>query len=367
MKRIACVVGARPNFMKIAPVLRAMREVGQWNPVLIHTGQHYDPNLSDIFFHELQIPPPDISLGIGSNTHGRQVGETIIALEQVFVDATQSGQPFDRLLVVGDVNSTMAAAIAAAKLNLPVAHIEAGLRSFDRSMPEETNRIVTDSISDLLLVSEPSGVEQLRCEGHPDDHIFLVGNVMIDTLRQQLPRAQQSNVPQRLGFTAGQYGVVTMHRPANVDRREVLTGLIEALIETAERLPLVFPVHPRTLARLTSFGLESRLQQSGVYMMKPQGYLEFLSLTSQARLIVTDSGGLQEESTALGVPCLTLRANTERPVTVDQGTSVLVGNDAQLLRQYLAEVIAGTYKRGNCPPLWDGHAAKRIVEILSNH
>lgn len=353
--------------MKIAPVLRAMRNSDHWKPTLIHTGQHYDPNLSEIFFQELDIPPPDISLGIGSKSHGRQTGETIIAIEQVCLDAQRRGEPFDRVLVVGDVNSTMSAALAAAKLNVPVAHIEAGLRSFDRTMPEEINRIVTDAICDLLLVSEPSGVEQLRCEGHPTDHIFLVGNVMIDTLRQQLPRAQQRDVLQRFGLTAGQYGVVTMHRPANVDHSDVLAALIAALIETAEQLPLVFPVHPRTRERLERFGLVSQLQRPGVHLTEPLGYLDFLGLTSQARVIVTDSGGLQEESTALTVPCLTLRDTTERPITVQEGSSVLVGSNADLLRTYLAQVITGTFKRGSCPPLWDGHAAERIVGVLTDH
>ena len=365
MKRIACVVGARPNFMKIAPVLRAMQSFPQLKPTLIHTGQHYDAQLSDVFFQELEIQPPDISLNIGSGTHGKQTGDIIAAVETILLDAQRVEQPYHRMLVVGDVNSTMAAAIAAVKLNVPVAHIEAGLRSFDRSMPEEINRIVTDSICDVLLVSEPSGAEQLRREGHGDDQIFVVGNVMIDTLRQQLQRSQQSKILSRLGIQPGGYGVVTMHRPSNVDQPATLAGILDALMTTAGQMDLVFPVHPRTRERLKRFNLLDRLQRSSIRLLEPLGYLDFLALTSQARVIVTDSGGLQEESTALGVPCLTLRNTTERPITVNEGTSVLVGNDATLLARELTAVLDGSFKRGGCPVLWDGMAAVRIVEILA--
>lgn len=368
MKRLGCIVGARPNFMKIAPILRAMKEVPELEPTLIHTGQHYDKNLSDVFFDELGIDPPDISLGIGSGTHAKQTADVMVAIEKIMIDASESGKPFDRLVVVGDVNSTVAAAIAAVKLHVPVAHVEAGLRSFDRSMPEEINRLLTDAICDLLLVSEPSGVTNLKNEGQPDERIHLVGNVMIDTLLAQVERAKSIDTLQKLGLDKNEYGVITLHRPANVDSQEVLEGLIEVLIEISSEMKFVFPIHPRTRQRLTSFGLYERLDNcDGIECLDPLGYLDFLNLTSQAKVIVTDSGGLQEESTALGVPCLTMRPNTERPVTVDEGTSTLIGSSAVELKKHLRQVIDGSYKTGVCPPLWDGKASERICQILAQH
>jgi UDP-N-acetylglucosamine 2-epimerase (non-hydrolysing) len=364
--RIACIVGARPNFMKIAPILKAVEKHDSLDPVLIHTGQHYDKNLSDVFFEELGIRRPDISLGIGSGSHAQQTADILVAIEKVLDDAVQNGQPFGRMVVVGDVNSTMAAAIAAAKLLIPVAHVEAGLRSFDRTMPEEINRILTDSICDMLLVSEPSGVENLTREGHPAENIHLVGNVMIDTLLTQVATAKNSKILQQLELVPGGYGVVTLHRPANVDHREVLVGLVDVLLEISEQLPLVFPIHPRTTARLKEFGLQQRLEEAAnTICLEPLGYNDFLCLTSQAKVIVTDSGGLQEESTALGVACLTMRSNTERPVTVTEGTSTLIGSCAETLQKYLRQVINGEYKQGACPGLWDGKAAERIAEILA--
>ena len=283
MQRIACIVGARPNFMKIAPVLRAMRNSDAMVPTLIHTGQHYDANLSDIFFQELEIKLPDISLDIGSGTHGKQTGQIITAVEQVLIDAAESGRPFDRMLVVGDVNSTMAAAIAAAKLQVPVAHVEAGLRSFDRSMPEEINRLVTDSICDLLLVSEPAGIDHLRREGHAEEQIHLVGNVMIDTLFQQLERARAADTLARLGLEPGSYGVVTLHRPANVDHQHVLGALIDVIAKASHQMPMMFPMHPRTRERVDRFGLQPQLVKSGIKVLDPLGYIDFLSLTSSGR------------------------------------------------------------------------------------
>ncbi len=365
MMRLACIVGARPNFMKIAPILRAFGSYPELRPVLIHTGQHYDKNLSDIFFDELGIQRPDISLGVGSGTHARQTADVMVAVESVLMEAAEKNQPFQRMIVVGDVNSTAAAAIAAAKLHIPVAHVEAGLRSFDREMPEEINRILTDSICDMLLVSEPAGIENLKREGHPDEHIHLVGNVMIDTLRGQVEAAQRQNTLERLELRPGTYGVVTLHRPSNVDDPRVLRDLVDVLVEISGEMPLAFPVHPRTAARLEEFGLKDRLCNSkSIRCLEPLGYLDFLCLTSQARVIVTDSGGLQEESTALGVPCLTMRSNTERPVTVDEGTSTLIGNSADRLRECLRQVLDGTYKSGRCPALWDGSAAKRIADVI---
>lgn len=365
--RIACIVGARPNFMKIAPILRAMKPYSNLEPTLIHTGQHYDAQLSDVFFQELGISRPNISLGVGSGSHAKQTSDILVAVEKVLLDAHNQGNPFDRMLVVGDVNSTMAAAVAATKLCIPVAHVEAGLRSFDRTMPEEINRVLTDAICDMLLVSEPSGVENLRKEGHAQENIHLVGNVMIDTLLHQVQIAQQNTILNDNGLVPGTFGVVTLHRPSNVDHPVVLRSLLDVLNEISVRLPLVFPIHPRTRTRLDEFGFADILDRSeNICCTGPLGYNDFLCLTSQAKVIVTDSGGLQEESTALGVPCLTLRSNTERPITVTEGTSTLVGSDSEKLKKHLNRIIDGTYKKGKCPDLWDGHAAERIAEILAN-
>jgi len=371
MIHLACVVGARPNFMKMAPILRALRAFPEVRPILIHTGQHYDPQLSDVFFQDLEMPRPDVHLNVGSGTHAQQTARIMEKMEEVLLGGPPDGDRFERVVVVGDVNSTMAAALAAVKLHIPVAHVEAGLRSFDRSMPEEINRLVTDSVADMLFVSEPSGVENLRREGHPDDQIHLVGNVMIDTLRALLPRARNLDTLPRLELEPSQYAVVTLHRPANVDQRDTLAGLLEVLADVACRLPVVFPIHPRTRQRIESFGLGHLLdgqlyQRRGLKALPPLGYLEFLALTSQAKVVITDSGGLQEESTALGIPCLTVRPNTERPITVSEGTSTLVGNDPAKLRRSLEDVLAGRYKTGRCPDLWDGKAAERIASVLVN-
>ena len=363
---LACVVGARPNFMKMAPLLRALAEYPRVRTTLVHTGQHYDANLSDVFFNELEMPHPDISLEVGSGKHGRQTARVIERFEEMLETLAVTGKPVDRVVVVGDVNSTMAATLAAVKLYVPVAHVEAGLRSFDRTMPEEINRIVTDSLCDMLLVSEPSGVENLRREGHADRHIHLVGNVMIDTLFRLLPKAKSSDALSRLKVNPGEYGVVTLHRPSNVDQPETLGPLVDVLTQASWRLPMVFPVHPRTQARLEQFGLAQRVAAaSGIIQTEPLGYLDFLALTSQAKVIVTDSGGLQEESTVLGIPCLTARSNTERPVTVEQGTSTLVGNNPEKLRAGLNAVLDGDYKAGQCPALWDGRAAERIAQVIA--
>ena len=367
MKRFGLVAGARPNFMKIAPILRELDSRSGVSTTLIHTGQHYDRNLSDVFFEELGIRQPDISLNVGSGSHAKQTAEVMVAMEQVLLDAQLAGRTVDRLIVVGDVNSTMAAAIAAAKLHVPVAHVEAGLRSFDRDMPEEINRLVTDSISDMLLCSEPAGVENLLREGHAASQVHLVGNVMIDTLLTQVQRARSQDTLERLGLVANQYGVVTLHRPSNVDDADTLRGLLNVLAEIAEQMPFVFPVHPRTQGRVKEFGLQPIIDAApNLRLLEPLGYLDFLCLTSRAKVIVTDSGGLQEESTALGVPCLTMRTNTERPITCDEGTGTLIGNSAEQLRELLKQVLHGNYKLGKCPALWDGKAASRIVDLLDS-
>jgi UDP-N-acetylglucosamine 2-epimerase (non-hydrolysing) len=361
---LACVVGARPNFMKMAPLLRALDRYPQVRATLVHTGQHYDAALSEVFFEELGMRRPDVSLEVGSGKHGQQTARILERFEAVLEAGPAGGGRFDRVIVVGDVNSTLAATLAAVKMGIPVAHVEAGLRSFDRSMPEEINRIVTDSLSDLLLVSEPAGVANLQREGHSPDRIQLVGNVMIDTLRWLLPKAQTRDTLSRFGLSSGHYGVVTLHRPGNVDDRDTLARLLEVLVEVSSELPLAFPVHPRTRQRIEGFGLSDLLLRTGIIELPPLGYLDFLALTSQAKVIVTDSGGLQEESTALGIPCLTARPNTERPVTVDEGTSTLVGSNPLVLRHSLRQVLDGRYKQGRCPDYWDGHAAERIAAAL---
>ncbi len=356
--------------MKMAPILRALHARPELQASLIHTGQHYDKSLSDIFFEQLDMPHPDIHLEVGSGSHASQTARVLERMEEVLlagpVEKKNNGKPFDQLLVVGDVNSTLAATLAATKLNIPVAHVEAGLRSRDRTMPEEINRLMTDAVAELLLVSEPEGVDNLRAEGHPESRIHLVGNVMIDTLLSQLEAARALNELEPLGISTGQYAVVTLHRPSNVDHREVLGNLVEVLVDLSTHLPVVFPIHPRTAAKLTEFDLMKKLQQAPLVHCLPSiGYREFLCFTSQAKVIVTDSGGLQEESTALDIPCLTMRPNTERPITVTEGTSTLIGNDVDLLSEQLEAVLSGNYKQGHCPKLWDGKASERIVEILA--
>ena len=368
-RSIACVVGARPNFVKMGPILAGLRAADpQLRVTLIHTGQHYDEAMSDLFFRQLGLPTPDVHLEVGSGSQGEQTAKVLSRYESWLMQTAP--RPL-ATLVVGDVNSTMACTLASVKLGVPVIHVEAGLRSFDRTMPEEINRVVTDAISELLLVSEPSGIENLKREGRPEVAIRLVGNVMIDVLLAQLPAARALEQPAKMGLMPGQFAVWTMHRPSNVDDSEVLAALSAALGRIAGRLPVVFPVHPRTRARLEAAGLWQSLEQSpGVRLTTPLGYQEFLSLTSQARLIITDSGGLQEESAALEIPCLTLRENTERPITVSEGTSTLVGNNVALLEQSDDEILAGRYKRGKSPVLWDGKAGERIgaevVRFLAN-
>ena len=371
--RILVVAGARPNFVKVAPLLAALAPRGdaaRARILLVHTGQHYDQAMSRLFFDQLGIPRPDVNLEVGSAPHGVQTGIILQRLEPVVAEWKPHA-----VLVVGDVNSTLAAALVAAKLQFPVAHVEAGLRSFDRTMPEEINRILTDQLSQWLFVTEPSGVENLRREGRPEDRIHLVGNVMIDALRQFLPPAANTPVLREFelvaeGGAARPYVLVTLHRPSNVDIPENLTPLIEALTEISREVPVLFPVHPRTAERLKQFGLSRHFCASwdargaGLRQTAPLGYLEFLRLESQAAAVVTDSGGIQEETTALGVPCFTLRDSTERPITIEQGTNTLLGRDMPALVRGVREVLAGRGKRGRVPELWDGRAAERILTIL---
>jgi len=354
---IVHVVGARPNFMKIAPVMAALARRGAAQ-ALVHTGQHFDDRMSGIFFEELGLPRPDADLGVGSGPHGEQTGRAMIALERWL--AALPDRPA-ALVAPGDVNSTAAAALVAAKLRVPVAHLEAGLRSRDRAMPEELNRIVADHVADLLLTPSPDADENLRREGIPAARIARVGNVMIDTLLAHLPRARARGVPEAMGLAPGRYAVATLHRPSNVDDPAALAGILGALARVAARVPVVFPVHPRTRARLAGAAADA---PAALRLTDPLGYLEFLSLTSAAALVLTDSGGLQEETTALGVPCLTLREGTERPITVEQGTNEVVGTDPVRIVAAAERVLAGGGKRGRRPERWDGRAGERAAEAV---
>lgn len=364
---VICVVGARPNFMKMAPILRAMAAHVPPLPVLlVHTGQHYDKDMSDRLFEDLGLPRPDVNLEVGSGTHAVQTAEVMRRFEPV-VDASRPSC----VAVVGDVNSTLACALVAVKKGVPVVHIEAGLRSFDRTMPEEINRILTDQISDRLYTTERTAHINLSREGIPVERACLVGNVMIDSVVFGRETAQSAantlrtcHMDPALLHDAAGYGVVTLHRPSNVDQPETLRVLLEVLGEVAENLPLVFALHPRTRSNIDRFGLSAMIDPVRMLLLPPQGYREMLGLMVDAKLVLTDSGGLQEETTALGVPCLTLRENTERPITVEQGTNILVGRDREAILDAVQEILAGRGKRGRVPEFWDGHAAERIAADL---
>jgi len=360
--KITSVVGARPNLVKIAPLLREMRKHPEIQPILIHTGQHYDARLSDILFWQMEIPRPNVNLEVGSGSPTWQTAEIMRRIEPCL-----SEQRPDLLLVVGDVNSTVAAALTAARLGIPVAHVEAGLRSFDRSMPEEINRILTDALADYLFATEQDAVENLLREGRSRQSIHLVGNVMIDALKYFLPLARESKIGYDLGLIDEKgvrpFAVLTLHRPSNVDSPETLRKLLQAINAVADLLPVVFPVHPRTENKLRELGNQHHPQ---LRLLAPLGYLDFLCLLSHAKLALTDSGGIQEETTALRVPCLTLRENTERPVTVKEGTNQIAGQTPETILAAARDVLAGRRNSGGTPALWDGHAAKRIVEVLLN-
>jgi UDP-N-acetylglucosamine 2-epimerase (non-hydrolysing) len=358
--KILNVVGARPNLMKMAPLTAEMAHHAEIEQILLHTGQHYDDNMSRIFFDELGLPKPDLYLGVGSGSHARQTAEVMVAFEQ----ACQQIKP-DLVVVVGDVNSTMACAITAAKLWIPAAHVEAGLRSFDRRMPEEINRIVTDALSDFLFTTSRDAGENLEQEGIDPAKIHFVGNVMIDTLLKHRQRATQSDVLGRLRIAPRGYALMTLHRPSNVDDPAILEGIFSALPAIQARLPLIFPIHPRTRKNLATFGLADRVTaMPGLILTEPLGYLDFLCLMDHARLVLTDSGGIQEETTILGVPCLTLRENTERPVTVIEGTNEVIGSSPERILEASLAVLEGRSKEGGIPALWDGHAAERIVQVI---
>jgi len=353
---ICNIVGARPNFIKMAPLVHALRARGLAQ-TLIHTGQHYDAQMSKIFFDELNMPKPDFDLGIGSGTHAEQTARVMLALEPVLRELKPS-----LVVVAGDVNSTLAAALVASKLGIPVAHVEAGLRSFDRTMPEETNRILTDHLADFLFTTEASGSENLVREGIARAKIYFVGNCMIDSLDAHLPAALARTPWKNFSLDENAYGIVTLHRPSNVDDPVALAHLVNALAVVSERVPLLFPVHPRTQAKLQTVMPPLRRLR----LTPPLGYLDFLGLVAKSRLVLTDSGGVQEETTALGVPCLTLRTSTERPVTLELGTNRLIGTDRQKIIDAAALVLDSPHRQTMRPPLWDGHAGERIAAILEN-
>ncbi len=358
--KVFCIAGARPNFMKIGPILRALRKEGIESK-LIHTGQHYDAIMSDVFFKELEIPTPDISLNVGSGSHAKQTADIMIRYEEIL----QNEKP-DLTLVVGDVNSTLACSIASAKMNIPIAHVEAGLRSFDRGMPEEVNRLVTDAVSQYLFTTEKSGTENLLREGKTADQIFFVGNVMIDSLISVLPKINSEVLLKKFGMNSKQFALMTLHRPSNVDDRESLMRIADLLKSVQSKIRVLFAVHPRTRGNIKKFGLEDLFEFPNVILTEPLGYLDFIGLLRESKLVITDSGGLQEEAAFLKIPCLTMRENTERPVTIEIGSNTLVGSSSKDILPLVERVLINTYKQGEIPPLWDGRASERIVQTLRN-
>jgi UDP-N-acetylglucosamine 2-epimerase (non-hydrolysing) len=387
--KIILVVGARPNFMKIAPLVRAIEKhnalaasSGQHiEYLLVHTGQHYDFNMSDAFFKDLKLPKPHIYLGVGSGTHAEQTGKVMIEFERVLFE-----EKTDLVVVVGDVNSTLACTLTSVKLNIPVAHVEAGLRSFDRTMPEEINRLVTDALSAYLFTPSPDGDENLLREGIPREKIYRVGDIMVDSLLYHLEEAKRSDIFARLGLLKGAianpdsvvpYALLTLHRPSNVDEEDSFKKIVAALDIIAERIPIIFPVHPRTKKQLSLLGVEETirfhniqekvdLSSPGIHGLDPLGYLDFLSLMTRAKLVLTDSGGIQEETTVLGIPCLTLRDTTERPITIKEGTNILVWNDTQKIVEEAFKILDGKGKKAKMPEYWDGKTAERIIKILAD-
>jgi UDP-N-acetylglucosamine 2-epimerase (non-hydrolysing) len=364
MLKVINVVGARPNFMKVAPIVAAMRRrPAKFLPLVVHTGQHYDASMSDSFFRDLELPQPDTHLGVGSASHAAQTAAVMERFEPVVL----SEKP-DWVLVVGDVNSTIACALVCVKLGVKVAHVEAGLRSRDRSMPEEINRLLTDQIADLLFTPSQDANENLLAEGIPPERICFVGNVMIDSLQYNLTAARAQHTRERLNLNGVDYALLTLHRPSNVDLRESFERILDALEAIAAKLPIIFPVHPRTRKTISELGLSERVQSiKDLRMVEPLGYLDFLNLSSSARLVLTDSGGIQEETTALGIPCLTLRENTERPITVEMGTNVIVGTDTTKIVAAANAALNGSAKKTlRQPPLWDGQTSERILDALES-
>ena len=365
--KVINVVGARPNFMKMAPIIQEMNKYPEKiKHLLVHTGQHYDARMSQSFFFDLDMPKPDVDLGVGSGSHAQQTARVMVEFEKICIQH----QP-DLVIVVGDVNSTMACAITAKKLGIKVAHIEAGLRSRDISMPEEINRLCTDVLSDYLFTTDHFANENLVNEGVSKDKIFFVGNVMIDTLLQQRERAKGIGLVEKWGLKSREFATLTLHRPSNVDDSVILKNILSAINETANKIPVIFPIHPRTRKMVEQFGLASFFSKSenpkGLWPIEPLGYLELLHLNMNALMVITDSGGLQEETTVLGVPCITLRDNTERPITCEVGTNFIIGNSYQAISEHVNMILNGQLRRGKIPENWDGKAAERIVKILVNH
>jgi len=375
--KVIQVVGARPNFMKVAPLHRAIQKLASWTSMIVHTGQHFDAKMSDVFFTQLELPKPDFFLGIGGGSHTEVTAKIMVAFEKI----VEAEKP-DLIIVVGDVTSTLACTLVAIKMGIKVAHVEAGLRSFDRSMPEELNRILTDSVADYLFVTEESGMQHLKNEGVADERVFFAGNVMIDSLVRYREKAKTTTILEDLGLSTSDYRlataaerqlatetyiVMTMHRPANVDTKEGLESILELIELSSKDTKIIFPIHPRTRAHMEKFGLADRLDQAkNLIMTEPLGYLEFIQLMSNATAILTDSGGIQEETTYLGVPCLTFRDSTERPITVTLGTNQLLSDlDPKKTYAALQEILAGKVKKGSIPPLWDGKAAERIAAKLA--
>ena len=358
--KVINVVGARPNFMKIAPIQRVMSQKNKFETVLVHTGQHYDKKMSKLFFEDLEMPEPDIYLNVGSGSHAIQTAKVMTAFEEVVLNEKP-----DLVVVVGDVNSTVACSIVASKLNIKIAHVEAGLRSFDREMPEEVNRILTDVISDLLFVTEKSGLENLEKEGIPKSKIHFVGNVMIDSLIHFLEKAKESKIMQELETEAKKFALITLHRPSNVDHKENFLKLLNALENIEKNIQIIFPIHPRSRNMIEKFNLDERIKSmTNLKLLDPLGYLDFMNLMYNSKFVLTDSGGIQEETTYLGIPCITLRENTERPVTIKTGTNVLVGNDTDLIIKEVNKIFSGNPKQGSVPEFWDGKAAERIVSLI---
>jgi UDP-N-acetylglucosamine 2-epimerase (non-hydrolysing) len=362
MKKIISVVGARPNFMKVAPIHRAFEKYSaEVKHLIVHTGQHYDYKMSDAFFQDLKMPNPDHFLNVGSGSHANQTAKIMVEFEKVCMDEKP-----DLIIVVGDVNSTIACALTAKKLHIPVAHVEAGLRSHDMLMPEEVNRVATDAITDYYFVTEKSGRENLLKNGVDEDKIFFVGNTMIDSQHFAKPLVEQTTIKQELGLSKGEYVLVTIHRPSNVDIPEQLKSLLEVFKEFSGERKIIFPIHPRTRKNIEKFGFNEFTKSiDNLTLLEPLGYIDFLSLMMDADFILTDSGGIQEETTALGVPCLTMRTTTERPVTIEEGTNILIQPEANIIRREFKKIISGDKKAGRIPQLWDGKAADRIADILT--
>lgn len=358
-KKILVVAGARPNFMKIAPLVNELRKYNKFfHTRILHTGQHYDFDMSDVFFRELNIPKPDIYLNVGSASHAVQTAKIMIAFEKAIMDEKP-----DLIIVVGDVNSTLACSLVAVKLGIKIAHVEAGLRSFDRTMPEELNRIVTDSLADFLFVTEESGINNLKREGIDRRKIFFVGNVMIDTLLSSMKCIDKSNILERFHFDPGSYAVLTLHRPSNVDSRKALLSAHDILKNTPIRI--VYPIHPRSKKMMKNHGVLGKFEKlENLVMIRPLGYTDFIKLVKESKFVVTDSGGIQEETTVLGIPCVTMRNSTERPVTIEKGTNYLVGTNSVKVEKAISVIMRGQAKRGKAPLYWDGKAAHRIAKLL---